>query len=649
VSERILVIGNGMIGHRFCDRLTAEDAGRRFRVTVFGDEPRPAYDRVHLSRALERGADTRKTLDSLELEGRSWYRSREIEIHLDDPVVRLDREHRVAFSARGIETGYDRVVFATGARPAVPPIPGVDGARVHLYRTADDAARIAGAVECSRAAAVVGGGLLGLEVAQVLRERGLEVTVVEAAPSLLVRQLNVVAGAFLKQLVESFGVRVLVGATIDAIEDGDGNGETRIRLANKRIIDVDVVVLAVGIRPRDDVARNAGLECGVRGGIKVDERLTTSDERIHAVGECALIDGEFFGLVAPGYRMVEVLVRNLLGGRDSFRERATTTRLKFRGIEVNTVGDPAAPGRSLVHSSSDSYRQVVVIDSRIAGVTSVGKWNQLGRAKEAHHSRRKISDREIERFRTTGDLWLISKTDDTSSWPGGTIICECASISLGELRNATSAGCDTIALLASRTGASTFCGSCRPILARLTGESEASASGGRWLAGAACVALGGFLVTLVAPAVPFAASVASAGWLDHLWRNGVVQQTSGFTLLGLCLASLILSVRKRWSRFRRGSYGTWRSVHVVVGALTLLGFFFHTGLRLGANFNFLLSAIFLLLVLLGACSGIAHAANGRSARLARLRIPTLVTNAHVLFFWPLVVFVAFHILAVYYF
>ena len=288
--KTVVVIGNGMVGHRFCERLAGFDVDRHFQIVTFCEERRPAYDRVNLSKYFEK-----RDAEHLKLACESWYAENGITLHVGDRASTIDRARRVVVSEKGREVGYDVVVLATGSAPFVPSVPGVDKKGVFVYRTIEDLEAILAYAGNSASAAVIGGGLLGLEAAKAVRDLGLETHVVEFAPRLMPRQVDDAGSKTLLDKIEGMNVRVHLGKST---REFLGNGKVEgLAFADGGQLDVDMVVISAGIRPRDELARACGLEVGPRGGVVVDDALRTSDPDIFAIGEVATHRG--YGL-RPG-------------------------------------------------------------------------------------------------------------------------------------------------------------------------------------------------------------------------------------------------------------------------------------------------------------------------------------------------------------
>src|SRR5215217_1599483 len=271
--KTVVVVGNGMVGHRFCERLVALDVERRFRIVTFCEEPRPAYDRVNLSKFFDK-----RDAGPLKLACEAWYAENGITLHVGDRASAIDRDRRVVVSAKGLEVDYDAVVLATGSAPIVPAVPGVDKKGVFVYRTIEDLEAILAYAGKAGSAAVIGGGLLGLEAAKAVRDLGLETHVVEFAPRLMPRQVDDAGSKTLLDKIEAMDVRVHLGKST---REFLGNGKVEgLAFADGGTLEVGMIVISAGIRPRDELARACGLDVGPRGGVVVDDAMRTSDPDI---------------------------------------------------------------------------------------------------------------------------------------------------------------------------------------------------------------------------------------------------------------------------------------------------------------------------------------------------------------------------------
>jgi nitrite reductase (NADH) large subunit len=641
--DTLVVIGNGMTGHRLCRRLIELGGRRRYRIVVFGEEPLPAYDRVHLTDVF-----TGRHVHDLLLSPRSWYAEHEIDLRLDDPVVAIDRARRTVRAASGAEARYSSLVFATGSSPYVPPIEGARLPNVFTYRTVRDACAIRERAETARTAAVIGGGLLGLEAARALQRMGLELLIVEAAAAVMPTQLDQPAGKELERQIAALGIRVETAAMTARIEAA--GPQRKVVFSDGTSATVDMVVIAAGVRPRSELAATYGLACAPNGGIVVDDDLRTSDPGIRAIGECASHQSQSWGLVAPSYEMADVLAEKLLGRSSTLSTTAPPTRLKLLGVEVATAGEPLERGNIVRFQRPGTYRRLRVMRGRIVGALGVGEWPEFNRIQDATRRRQRIWPWQLARFERGGELWGRRRQPAASEWPADAIVCNCLSVTRGQLAAACDGGVATVDRVVERTGASTVCGSCRPLLAGLIGAAAPVSAGFAWgLFGASIAAMTIALVVLVTAPVPFSTSVQGSFSVDALWRNGAIRQSTGFSLLALTLLAGLLTLRKRWRRLSFGAFWTWRTAHAAIAALTLVVLAVHTGMRLGDNSNFALMVSFATLNVVGAAAGGVTALDGPSGSSLRSRARRVLLAAHVAAIWPLPLLIAWHVVAVYYF
>jgi nitrite reductase (NADH) large subunit len=464
MPRTLVVAGNGPVGHRLVRALRERDGTGQWRVEVFAEEHRPAYDRV----ALTSYVDTWDPL-ALQLDGATHTGDDLVTLHLGDPVTAIDRTARTVRTAGGSVVGYDALVLATGSYPFVPPVPGHDLPGCHVYRTIDDLDAIRAAAERSgrgrRAAMVVGGGLLGLEAAKALRDMGLSPHVVELAPRLMPLQVDEGGGGLLRNLIEKLDVTVHAGVSTQSIEED--RGRILAKLSNGTELDVDLVVFSAGVRPRDQLARTAGLAVGERGGVAVGADCVTSDDHIYAIGECACVDGSVYGLVAPGNAMAEVVADRLLGGHALFERGDTSTKLKLLGVDVASFGDAHAKTEGALEvvfndAVAGSYKKLVVSDDAktLLGGVFVGDAEQ-------YPVLRPLVGRDLP-----GDpAALIAPAGGAAvgvgALPDEAQVCSCNGVTKGAINGAITEGCADVPALKTCTKAGTTCGSCVPMLKQL--------------------------------------------------------------------------------------------------------------------------------------------------------------------------------------
>ncbi len=457
-NQRVLVVGNGMVGHKFIDSLL-ETAEGNADILAFSEEPRLAYDRVQLS-AYFSGA----TVDDLMLTSEGYYQEKGVDYLLNDKVVEIDREQKFVITQSGRKEAYDKLVLATGSYPFVPPIPGNDQEHCLVYRTIEDLEDITASAKASKVGVVVGGGLLGLEAANALQNLGLEAHVVEFAPRLMAVQLDEGGGSLLRRKIEALGVGVHTEKATTEIVAGE-SCRYRMNFADGSHLETDMIVFSAGIRPQDELARQFDLTIGERGGIVIDNHCLTSDDNIYAVGECALWDGKIFGLVAPGYTMAKVAASHICGGSDQFTGADMSTKLKLLGVDVASIGD--AHGRTegcLSYTYSDDVEQIykrLIVSAdgkKVVGAVLVGDVEAYGSLLQLM-----LNDMDLPE---SPEALILPSVDGAGAGlgvdnlPDTAIICSCYDVTKGQIEAAVEAGATDMAGIKGATNASTGCGGC---------------------------------------------------------------------------------------------------------------------------------------------------------------------------------------------
>jgi nitrite reductase (NADH) large subunit len=468
IKERLVVIGNGMAGARFVEELLARNGRDHFDIVMFGDEPYGNYNRILLSGVL---AGSHEPKDIF-LNPLQWYDDNHIRLHAGVRVESIDRNARLVHGADGVFERYSRLVFATGAKPFIPPIQnlaGESGARfkrgIFLFRTLDDSLEIMRHARGARKAVVIGGGLLGLEAARGLLNRGLEVHVVELMSHPMAVQLDVPAGAVLRATLEGMGIRFHLGQSVDAVL---GNGCIEgVAFSDGRAESCDMLVISAGIRPNVDIARAAGLDVG-RGIIVGDDLACTNDPSIYAIGECAEHRGQTYGLVAPCWEQAQVLADRLTRTRADalYRGSSISTKLKIMGVDLVVLGKKEpADDKDEVVTYADArrgiYKKVIVREGRLAGAILLGDSATAPRLLQAYYNAETVPENRAELL-----FALNAQTRQTSaaSAPDTLQVCNCNGISKGTILDHIKAGCKTLKSVCETTRAGTGCGSCKPLV-----------------------------------------------------------------------------------------------------------------------------------------------------------------------------------------
>ncbi len=451
-----------MVGQRFCEKLLEFDTLQRYRIVTFCEEPRAAYDRVGLTSFF-----AHRDAEKLMMQRREWYAEHGVELHLGDRAREIDRSRFLVRSDRGVEIEYDAVVLATGSYPFVPSVPGVDKQGVFVYRTIEDLERITQFAGKSQRAAVIGGGLLGLEAAKAVLDLGLETHVIEFSHRLMPRQVDDAGSRMLVQKLNALGVTVHLQASTKEIH---GNGRVeRMEFTDGRTLDADMIIVSAGIRPRDELAKSCGLSVGERGGVLVNNRLQTSDPDIYAIGEVALHGGMIYGLVAPGYTMAETLARNLCGADEHFHGTDLSTKLKLLGVDVASFGDyeigPEA-ARPLVWEDpfAGVYKKLLFNHegTQLLGGILIGDASDYGTLSLLAKTRQPLSC-------SPGDLIVGKKESSTAgglhTMPDDAQICSCNNVSKGAIcRAIREQSLQTVGDVKRCTKAGAGCGGCLPLV-----------------------------------------------------------------------------------------------------------------------------------------------------------------------------------------
>jgi nitrite reductase (NADH) large subunit len=474
--SHVIVIGNGMVGHRFVERLCAA-AGAAVQVTVLAEEPRPAYDRVQLS-----GFFTGKSAQDLSLVADGQYEALGAVLRLNCRVSAIDTAARTVTTADGETLAYDRLVLATGSYPFVPPIEGRDRPGCFVYRTIEDLEAMQAAGRTGRVGTVVGGGLLGLEAAKALKDMGLETHVVEFAPRLMAVQVDDAGGALLRRKIESLGVVVHTATQTLSIGDGE-TARHAMHFAGGDTLETDLIVFSAGIRPRDELARAAGLAVGERGGITIDAQCRTSDPHVVAVGECAAHEGRCYGLVAPGYEMARVAAVHLAAELAPTRQPQPhaafvgadmSTKLKLLGVDVASIGDAhatTAGARTLAFHDerSGSYKKLVMDadGKRLLGAVLVGDANDYGDWLALMQNGLPLPERPETLLLGAGESETAGSASGVAALPDSAQICSCNDVSKGAICAAVAGGSVTLAQIKSGTKAGTSCGGCVPLVTKV--------------------------------------------------------------------------------------------------------------------------------------------------------------------------------------
>lgn len=468
-KKNLIVIGNGMVGHKFLELMIAKGATQKWNLITFCEEPRVAYDRVNLSSYF-----SGKTAADLSLVEPGLYQENGIQIHIGDKAVAINREEKTVSSANGLTVPYDRIVLATGSYPFVPPIKGNETTGTFVYRTIEDLEKISDYAKNCKIGVVVGGGLLGLEAANALKNMGLNTHVVEFAPRLMPMQVDDAGGAILRSKIEALGVSIHTSKSTTEIVSNDGN-VAKMLFADGSELETDTIVFSAGIRPRDELARSCGLAIGERGGIIINDYCQTSDPDIYAIGECALYQNRIYGLVAPGYTMAGVVV-NVLNNitTSTFTGADMSTKLKLLGVDVASFGDafartPGAREIAITDTVQGIYKKLVLNEdgSRLLGGILVGDASAYGTLLQFVQNDIALPPYPEDLLMPPREGAPVAKMG-VDSLPDTAQICSCNNVTKGQICTAIREQQLTdVPSVKKCTKAGTGCGGCVPLVTDL--------------------------------------------------------------------------------------------------------------------------------------------------------------------------------------
>lgn len=463
--KKVVVIGNGMVGFKFCEKLRTKADATQIELIVFGEEPIPAYDRVHLSEYFINQSE-----EKLLMAPANWYVDNNIQLRTSQLITKIDRDAKTVETHTGELTNYDYLIMATGSRPFVPQIKGIEKKGVFVYRTIEDLDQIIAYGKSKKRGAILGGGLLGLEAGKALLDMNLDAQVVEFSKRLMPRQLDEAGSNMLKNKIESLGIEILLNKNTSHII-----GKDRLEglaFSDGTTLETEMLVISCGIISRDDLAKDASLELGKRGGFKVNGMMQTNDPLIYAIGEAASYNDMVYGLVAPGYDMADTAVDHIVGEKSkTFTGADMSTKLKLIGVDVGSFGDalgitPGAIPIVFEDKNSHIYKRVNLSNdrSKLLGGILVGDADQYSMLLQ-------ITQNQMAIPPNPEDLILGARGSEKNSnygisgLPDSAQICSCENVSKQDIVSAVKdQELSEIAAIKKCTKAGTGCGACTPMV-----------------------------------------------------------------------------------------------------------------------------------------------------------------------------------------
>ncbi|MEY4513754.1 MAG: hypothetical protein RLZZ450_5876 [Pseudomonadota bacterium] len=471
-KQRLVVIGNGMAGVRTVEEIFARGGKEQFDVVIFGDEPYGNYNRILLSNVMNGSQEP----DEIFLNSIPWYRENDIKLHVGVRVTRIDRISKLVHGQQGLVEPYDKLIIATGSRAFVPPIKGILDDKGELrggaygFRTLDDCRNIVSHARRVKSAAVIGGGLLGLEAARGIMQHGATVNVIHLSSSLMNQQLDVPAGAMLRKSMEQMGIMVHTGKSTTEVL-GDEHAITGLAFKDGSTLDCDMVVVATGIKPNAELGMTCGLT--VERAIVVDNHMRSADFDVYAVGECAQHRGMVYGLVAPLWEQAKVLADHITD-KDrtaSYHGSKLATKLKVMGVELASMGitEPSEPEDEVVQFSEPTkgrYKKLIIRNGRLVGAIMMGDLDKVGFLMQAFDRNTALPD---ERLSLLFDLGGPSKKVTYDEMPAEAQVCNCNGVSKAMIGASVAAGQRTLKSVMMATRAGAGCGACKGLVSELVG------------------------------------------------------------------------------------------------------------------------------------------------------------------------------------
>ena len=642
----IVIIGTGPVGMKIAQELLRRSPG--MPIVQYGAEPWMPYNRVKLSSLLAGEISEPEILTNFKTSNENIIQ------HHNCAIKAIDRANSMVIDSMGNQQVYRKLILAVGSSPHIPAVPGINNPNIFTFRNLSDTQQLLARRVRSRRTVVIGGGLLGLEAAKAMQKNNTEVIVVEHNARLLLRQLDETAAELLREHLLAQGLRIYLKSTVKKFEANGSNHY--IYLSNGKSIVCDTIIVATGIKPNTDLALNAGLHVG--RGIKVNDYMQTSDPDIYAVGECIEHNGEIYGLVAPGMEQASVAACHISGDKGAYRGSVSATQLKVvdkNVFSMGVVGDDVelAIHKTLVYhdSTNNIYRCITLKHYQLVGAVALGPWAHTARLQEMIPHGRKLSPWQLFRFKKSGELWNEDVAANVNAWPARAIICNCTGVTRGEITDVIEQGVTSIEEIAQCTGASSVCGSCRSLVCQLANSDVEQTDSRTIRKPTAILAVLGLVLALCVLGLPSVSAPLSVQQfsINFLWEDSFWKQVTGYTMLGLSIIGLVMSLRKRLKINWLGDFNHWRMLHIALGVLMLTVLGLHTGLQLGSNLNLTLILTFMGVALTGSLAAAIVALEARLAPASARRARSFVNGLHLVVFWPLPVLLAFHIVSFYYF
>ncbi|WP_444936456.1 FAD-dependent oxidoreductase [Microbulbifer sp. JMSA004] len=649
-----VIIGTGPVGVRCAQKLLefCDEA----QIVIYGAETESPYNRVKLSQYLSSHVELEELNNPIL--SQSDHRLAE---YIDRKIVSIDRSQKTVTDAAGNVQPYSKLIIATGSNPIIPNIQGADLSGVYPFRSLRNTNDLLTLREQNADVCVIGAGALGLEAATALKTPKNNVTL-QSRGHLLSGLLGEEGEEFLKSALTALGVELKISDSLETIEENDS--KRILTFASGEKLPVDAIVLCTGIKPEISLAEQCGLS--TERGIVVNEWMQTSDPDIYAVGECAEFDQKVYQLVRPGYEQAESCCSHIHRNHNRslsaqpYSGSYTDIQLKIAHIPCGIMGEVTPENidqlegvKSYIYRNrfKGIYRRLFIKGEYVVGAIYIGSWDEANELRQTVAQEQKISLRALKDFESEGRVFAKKSGNSIKDFPDSYLVCQCNSVTKGELCKAISDGKRNLNELQQATTAGSVCGSCRPLMAELL-DTPAPNLVMRHSKGILITSILSLILISLAflmPPTPVSSSVQTALFWEKLWYDNFWKQITGYTILAMCLFTAALSIRKRWKRLSLGHVDHWRYAHSVTGLIALIALAVHSGFRLGENLNLALMLVFLTATATGSLVGVFMARNHHWTDLKLREHRKWWSRVHYALLWALPVLLAYHIFAVYYF
>lgn len=645
----VVIIGSGPVGVRVAEEILKISSCSE--IVIYGDEPWRPYNRARLSLLLS-GEIKESEIDY----GHSLLEAKNVILKHRCPVTSIDRRRKQVIDINGQSQRYSYLVIATGSRPYMPSINGIDKKGVSAFRSLSDTYYLLKKKAHSRAVSVIGGGLLGVEAALAMKNNDIDVSIVEHASKLMHTVLDHESAKILHEYLLEKGVRVVLEDKVAEITGSDSVESIVLDSGTK--IHCDTVVVTTGTVPNVELASDAGL--AVDKGIVVDDRMQSTDKYIYSVGECAQHRNSIYRLLSPGLEQARVAAKSITGSYQRYYGSVMVSQLKIVDRNLSSIGKvneacrPGARQYSYRENTAHIYRKIILDENRLSGAVCSGIWLEQEKIRQAIVNRKRIWPWQIFRFKRTGLLWAESLSGENDR-EDNRVICNCANITRDQIHQALKQGCRSFHELRNATGVCGSCGTCEPVVRTMLPPTMHNDMKDEMASGASPAFM--FLSVLVPGLLLLFYGLSQSNHIsslfsimhwDRLWHDSLLKQASGFSILTLILAEAMITLRKRIKRTGYGNMHAWRVFHVTTGIFVILSLLLHTGFRLGNNLDFYLMSLLLTIIIAGSASALFVPLNHKPVR-KRVNVRRQLTLLHTFLLWPMPALLGFHIFKTYYF